>query len=423
MGSDLLKLSRFIFETALFLGFFHGVKPKITPNITRKILAVLSFSLLFSLYFFDFLFPNIVLRFILRFLVFAFYLLLLKGISWQKAAYLSGISCSAYYALQNIFITPLIYPFFIENFVVIYIAFLLLFLFLYYNISFDKIQHIGVDRTILIVSVISCILYVKYSLSVMIDGVFMTNIEMTLFPILLQMFLIGSIVIFEKFLYARARQEEALIQEVITDFKLQNIKTQLTADDELRLLTHDMKNHFMAIKKIIDTSNLTKLNDYVNNLLLTIDTNNNYIETGNDLVDGFLSQKITEAQKDNIEISIILDFRPAAFISDVDICTILGNALDNAIEASRKVPNPAKRYISVYSSYTAGQMAISFANYYVGTIKEVNGLPTTTKSVSKRHGFGLLSINKALQKYDGIVSINLDIKNKFVLTIMFPIPE
>lgn len=421
MGNDLLKLIRFFFETSLFIGFFYGIKPITSPSTIKKILAILSFSLLFSLYFFDFMFPNIILRFILRFIVFVIYLKLSKGISWQKSAYFSGISCSSYYALQNIFITPLVYPFFIENFIVIFAAFLLLFIFLYHNIPFDNIEHIGSDRVLLLISVISCILYVKYSLSVMIDGVPMVNIEMTLFPILLQLFLIASIVLFEKYIYARTQQEEARLHEVITDYKLKSFKNRLSAEDDLRLLTHDMKNHFIAINKIAETSNFPKLKDYINTLLLTFESNDKYVESGNELLDAFLSEKIAEAKKDNIEISIILDFRPAAFISDVDICTIFGNALDNAIEANRNVTNPNNRYISIYSAQTAGQFTISFANYYEGSIQEVNGLPMTSKTSSKNHGFGLTSINKALKKYDGLISINLDNKNKFILNIMFPI--
>lgn len=422
MGSDTIKFLRFLFETALFIGFFHGVKNKNAPTTAKKIFALFIFSFLSLLYFFDFLFPNIVLRFVLRFLIFFIYLKLLKEISWQKAAYLSGMVSSIYYALQNIFITPLLYPFFIENFIVVYGVFLFLFVFFYYQISFEKIEHIGADRIILLVSVISCILYVKYSLSVMINGVSMKNIEMTLFPIFLQLFLIASIVLFEKYLCVQMEQEEARLHEVITDYKLKNIKNRIVAEDDLRLLTHDMKNHFIAIKKFIGTSDYHQLNNYINGLLLNLESSEKYVETGNELLDGFLSEKIAEAEKDNISMSIILDFRPAAFISDMDICTIFGNALDNAIEASRKVTNPSDRFISVYSSTTAGQLAISFANAYEGTINIVNGLPLTSKTMSNHHGYGLLSLNKAIQKYDGIVSINMDIKNKFILTVMFPLP-
>lgn len=422
MGSDTIKFLRFVFETLLFIGFFHGVKPKVAPTNAKKAFALLILSFLSLLYFFDFLFPNIVLRFILRFLIFFMYLKFLKEISWQKAAYLSGMASSIYYALQNIFITPLLYPFFIESFIVVYGVFVFLFMFIYYQISFEKIEHIGADRVILLVSVISCILYVKYSLSVMIDGVSMKNIEMTLFPILLQLFLIASIILFEKYLYVQMEQEEARLHEVITNYKLQNIKNRIVAEDDLRLLTHDMKNHFIAIKKIVGTSEHHQLNSYINALLLNLESNDKYVETGNELLDGFLSEKIAEAEKDNISMSIILDYRPAAFISDMDICTIFGNALDNAIEASRKVANPNDRFISVYSSTTAGQLAISFANAYEGTINKVNGLPLTTKATSNHHGYGLLSLNKAVQKYDGIISINLDTDNKFILTVMFPIP-
>jgi len=423
MGSDLLKLVRFFFETALFIGFFHGVKPQCKIANTKKVIALSTFSLLFLLYFFDNLFPSIILRFVLRFIIFILYLKLIKCISWQKAAYISGISCSAYYALQNIFITPLLYPFFIESFLIVYILFVLLFVFLYYNISFDKINHIDPDRVILVVSVIICILYVKYSLSVMIDTVFLTNIEMTIFPIFLQLFLIASIVLFEKFHYASMQEEEARIQEVITDYKLQNIKHRLSAEDDLRILNHDMKNHFIAIKKLAKNNNLPQLKEYINSLLLTFETNDKYVEAGNELLNAFLSEKIGEAENNNIEVSVILDFRPASFISDIDICTIFGNALDNAIEANKKVENPSDRFISIYSTFTAGQIVISFANSYIGIINEKNGLPITTKTISKGHGFGLSSIKKALTKYDGVISINTDSKNKFILNIMVPIPE
>ena len=423
MGNDSLKLFRLIFETALFVGFFHGIKPQKITSTLRKVLSFTPLTLLFSLYFLDFLFPNIVLRFFLRFVVFFIYLILLKSISWQKSVYFSGISSSAYYSLQNIFITPLVYPFFIKNFFIVYLAFLLLFMLLYFSISFDNIKHIGADRFIMLISVISCILYVKYSLSIMIDGVFVKNIEMTIFPILLQLFLIVSILLFEKYLYARKQREEARLHEVITEYKFQNIKNKVSAEDNLRILTHDMKNHFIAIKKLVDTSNYFQIKDYINELILTTDTNNKYVQTGNEFFDGFITEKIAEAEKFNIDFSIIIDFKPIFFISDIDICTIFGNSIDNAIEACKNIPNFSNRYIQVYISSNAGYMSISFVNSYLGKLKKKNGLLLTTKKLSQNHGFGLSSISKTIQKYNGFISINTDTENKFVLTLMFPISD
>jgi sensor histidine kinase regulating citrate/malate metabolism len=246
---------------------------------------------------------------------------------------------------------------------------------------------------------------------------------MTILPIMLQLLLIAMIVFFESYLSQRRQQEENRVQELTSAYKLQNLRNRQASEEDLRQLYHDMKNHLLAINRLSKNGGSIQLNDYINGLLQNFANQEKCVDTGNELLNGLLSEKISEASRDNVEFSVILDFSQITFISDFDLCTIFGNALDNAIEASRMVNDPNDRYISVRGTVAADQMLISISNSYEGIINIMDGIPQTSKPSPTLHGIGISSIRKALQKYGGVMSVDTETKQKFILTIMIPIPK
>lgn len=101
-----------------------------------------------------------------------------------------------------------------------------------------------------------------------------------------------------------------------------------------------------------------------------------------------------------------------------DICTIFGNALDNAIEYEQKIADKEKRLIHVSVFSQKGFLMIRFENYFEGTLMFEGDLPITTKKDSFYHGYGLKSIRYAVQKYKGVVRIDqkisgLNLKSSF----------
>ncbi len=412
----------FFIETPLLLWLFHAIKPIHKPDKIKKAGAVLTVLALLPLYLCHNLFPHLLMRFVYRTIVLAIYLILLKGVNWQKALYFSGLCCAVYHAHMNIFTTPLLFHYFENSILLPYGTCFLLYYILYTYIPFNKIGRIGYGRIVMLVSVAACIVYVKHSLSI-INKRPSEYLEISVFPILLQLFLIAMIICFENYLKERRQQEESRIQELICSCKMQSIKKAQTCEEDLKHISHDIKNHLLAIKQLSKNSSNDKLNAYINNLIQTYDNQPAIVETGNALLDGLISEKITDALRDNIDFSVILDFRSAPPISDFDLCVIFGNALDNAIEACKKVSEPEDRYISVRGVYAAGQLIVSISNSYNGKINLIDGLPQTSKPSPALHGIGLTSMQKSLKKYDGVMNINIDNDNKYILSIMLPIIE
>ncbi len=104
-----------------------------------------------------------------------------------------------------------------------------------------------------------------------------------------------------------------------------------------------------------------------------------------------------------------------------DICTIFGNALDNALESTVQVPDPEKRMIHLSVSAKKQFLAIQVQNYCEQPVKFVNGAPATSKKDTAMHGFGTKSIAFTAEKYGGNVSYSLEQKF-FNVNILIPLP-
>ena len=140
------------------------------------------------------------------------------------------------------------------------------------------------------------------------------------------------------------------------------------------------------------------------------------------MIDGLLSEKMRRASEADIAMSVAVDLRNSGNISDMDLCTIFGNALDNAIEASLKVKDSSLRSIMVRCQDQAGSMVLSVQNYFEGSLRRVGQEIATSKS-EPGHGMGLSGIRRAAEKYGGIMTSTTDEYHNFILTVLIPLPQ
>lgn len=142
------------------------------------------------------------------------------------------------------------------------------------------------------------------------------------------------------------------------------------------------------------------------------------IRTGNEILDTILTERSIYCEKHRIRLSCMIDGRKLNFMPVGDICSLFGNALDNAIEAVSKLEDEQDRIISVLVREKIGMIVITVDNYYIGSIQLKDGLPETTKDVSGYHGYGLKSIRMIAEKYGGEATITVD--DMFHLSILLP---
>ena len=144
-------------------------------------------------------------------------------------------------------------------------------------------------------------------------------------------------------------------------------------------------------------------------------------KTGNEVLDTVLTQKSLVCEKEKVGWTCLADGALLDFMSTVDLYTLFGNALDNAIESCRQLKDPERRIISVVVRREYGMALIQIQNYYGHSLKRNGGELATTKENEGEHGFGLKSIRSIAERYGGMVDVKTE-GGVFLLTVMIPLP-
>lgn len=185
-------------------------------------------------------------------------------------------------------------------------------------------------------------------------------------------------------------------------------------NSDMRTFRHDYINHLSSINALIGEGCYSDAQKYIDKLTESTHRNEAIYLTGNRLADAILTDK-SDSCKDFADIEF--DGCITDKIENSDICIILANSLDNAIEACKKCPESGK--ISIAAQIRQGYWTMTMRNPTVSADSE--GIMKTSKEDEKNHGFGLLSIGQAVKKYDGTMAVS--IKNGvFEMAVVLKIP-
>ena len=203
-------------------------------------------------------------------------------------------------------------------------------------------------------------------------------------------------------------------QRELIDTHYQEVETMY---NKMRGWRHDYKNHIQTMKVLAEKGDLEAIKEYLNKLeddLATVDT---VVKTGNAMADAILNSKISLAKSKGINVKVDAHVPVKLKMSELDLCVILGNLFDNAIEASMSLPEE-ERLIRVYMVMKNTQLYISFTNFTAvkKQIKQSNLFKTTK---GDGHGFGLIRIDGIIEKLDGYLSRNSE-DAAFTTEILIP---
>ena len=180
---------------------------------------------------------------------------------------------------------------------------------------------------------------------------------------------------------------------------------------------HDYRNHIQTMKAYVASKDWDRLKQYLDlldNDLTSIDTD---IKTGNHMTDAILNSKISLAKSKNIKVVADAYIPIKLNLSELDLCCIIGNLFDNAIDASMKL-SEEQRIIRVYMDMKNTQLYISFTNFTADKkMKKIGKLFPTTKG--KGHGFGLSRIVSIVKRMEGYISCNSE-DGAFSVEILLP---
>lgn len=144
------------------------------------------------------------------------------------------------------------------------------------------------------------------------------------------------------------------------------------------------------------------------------------VKTGSEVLDTVLTEKKLYCEGHRINMTCVADGSKLGFLDPVDVYAMLGNAIDNAIEAVSGLPDQQRLVaVSVWSS--RGLLLIQCENCFDRPLHFEDGLPVTTKSDSGYHGFGMKSIRYTVEKYDGCMTVHTE-DGLFVLRLSIPLP-
>ncbi len=203
-------------------------------------------------------------------------------------------------------------------------------------------------------------------------------------------------------IFIKKRNEKRLEQFQDSILKKQRDEVQ-NIYQTMRAWRHDYHNHIQSIKAMMAMGKQEELSDYLDNLEKDLDSIDIAIRTGNVGLDAILSSKVSIARKNEIEVNCTAKVPQNLNISDVHLCAIVGNLMDNAIEACEKISDKtAPRFIRVYIGLFKSQLYISVSNSTCEKHrKKLSDLITTKLG---EHGFGLRRIDKIAEKYNGFVN-------------------
>lgn len=186
---------------------------------------------------------------------------------------------------------------------------------------------------------------------------------------------------------------------------------------QIRGWRHDYRNHIQTMKAYAASEDWEAIRRYLDLLdddLTTIDT---AIKTGNPMTDAILNSKISLAKSKGIQVVADAHIPVRLKSSEIDLCCIIGNLFDNAIEASMKLPE-GERVIRVYMDMRNTQLYISFTNFTAEKkMKKEGGRFRSTKG--EGHGFGLARMDAIVERLDGYISRNSE-DGAFTTEILLP---
>lgn len=259
-----------------------------------------------------------------------------------------------------------------------------------------------------------CIMYQIFLLS-------LYNAQYVIMSAITAIFLLGINYIMYELCGSLERETEVMTQARLYEQQLvlynEEAKEREQEYFRYRKIRHDMKNHLIGLRSLIKEGDVQRAENYLDGLLDDIEIVEEKICSGNVVVDTLVNAKYTLAKKMHIKTDIQVCIPNEFKFQDKHLMVILGNIIDNAIEASMKLPEE-ERYIKLIILYQKKMLNILIINNYNGrTRKNRWGEFITTKEEQVYHGLGLSAIKQAIDYYNGEVKIT-EKNGKFQVSIL-----
>ena len=215
-------------------------------------------------------------------------------------------------------------------------------------------------------------------------------------------------------LYLREQEQRDKMQIAQLQQQFAYYQEKMKDEERIRSIYHDLKNHLLVMENRQNTEETRQMAETLRSQIADYE---DYVHTGNEFLDIILKDKAAKAREKQIDFSAMVDFHGIDFMEPLDISTIFGNAIDNAIEASENLPE-YKRLITVKAERVRDMLLITIENNTQPGNHLTEG---TTKKDRCVHGFGIPNIIKVVEKYGGQCSFQQE-ERVYRLKILIPCP-
>ena len=206
---------------------------------------------------------------------------------------------------------------------------------------------------------------------------------------------------------------------------------------QMRAWKHDYHNHLQVIKVYAASGQVEELLGYCGQLEQDLQSVDSLVKTGNIMLDAILNSKMSLAKQKNIETNVKAAVPKELRVTDTDLCVLMGNLLDNAMEACANAREPyantqeacanpqvsewefARPFIRVYMGMKGHQLYICVTNSVYGEVKK-SGLRFFTTKIGPHRGYGLVRIDEVCKKYEGYCNRNHE-PGVFSTEILIPV--
>lgn len=238
--------------------------------------------------------------------------------------------------------------------------------------------------------------------------------------VLISVIILFSINILVFYLYDELANEyrEKIESELLrrqNNYYLKQFEVMEKSQENIKMLLHDIGNHIVVLQALIENNDKEKALDYIKKLTDSFEYKYEYAKTGNIDVDSILNYKIQEAKDRGIDVDLKLKIPEYMNISSFDISIILGNLLDNAIEATSMLES--NRKINIDLDFDRNVLFISISNTFDGKVIYENNKFQTRHKDKENRGIGLDNVQKVVNKYMGEMEI-YHTENTFYVDIM-----
>lgn len=183
---------------------------------------------------------------------------------------------------------------------------------------------------------------------------------------------------------------------------------------QMERVRHDFKNHIISLGGLLENRQWEKMESYLIRMMESGNLGSSEEVTGNQVVDALIYQKRKQAEQEGISWECGMQIPRNFSMEEFDLCVLLGNILDNAIEACERLSGEEERFIQIQSGMVKKCFFIEVKNS-----TNISELGCSQKEKAKEHGIGLWNIKDTVHKYNGVV--NTEIKNNiFLISILLP---